>query len=124
MLNPFSSNSESYGDDEDDHYETIDDIQLKVAALKQQQEKNSEKSSMPKFEAEKDSKYSKTGDVQKVRPPRPKRPASLISSGTPTVAAVETQTSFDKVEGENAVIPETVISKTNQEMSSQEETKK
>ena len=124
MLNPFSDNSNSECDG-DSHYETIDDIQIAVAALaKEEQEKSTNgKSNMPKVDKEK--RYSKIGNsVHKVRPPRPKRPASVIRAEKHTMATVETQTSFEKEECEASVIPQIVISENDQTNTSQEETKK
>ena len=81
---------------------------------------------MPKVDKDKSSSgYSKIGDsTNKVRPPRPKRPASIISAEKQTMATVETQTCFEKEGSETTVIPLIVIPKNDQTNSAQEETKK
>ena len=128
MLNPFSDNNctESEGDD---HYETIDDVQLAVAELhrQQQQHSDSQKSkNMPKVNNKEkrttNSGYSRIGGTsQKVRPPRPKRPASIISAERPEATSVETQTSFDQDESNTTVIPKIVISEKEQTTKPSEE---
>ena len=127
MLNPFSDNNctESEGDD---HYETIDDVQLAVAELQrhERQRSDSQKSKyMPKVnnkEKRTNSGYSRIGGTwQKVRPPRPKRPASIISAERPEATSVETQTSFDQDESNTTVIPKIVISEKEQMMKPSEE---
>ncbi len=113
MLNPFcdkDNNSET----EDDHYETIDDVQAAVAALvKREQEANSSVvTNVPKAEETKkmqDAGYSKVDSGRKVRPPRPKkRPASVsaAAANAQIVPTVETQTSFDKEEKQKDVAGE------------------
>ena len=126
MLNPFSDNNytESEGDD---HYETIDDVQLAVAELQrhEEQERNDSQKSkhMPKVsncdnkEKRTHSGYSRIGGAsQKVRPPRPQRPASIISAEKQEATSVETQTSFDQDESKTAEIPKIVISEKEQTM--------
>ena len=130
MLNPFSDNNytESEGDD---HYETIDDVQLAVAELQRQEQKCSDSQkpkNMPKVnnkEKKTNSGYSKIGGgaSQKIRPPRPKRPASIISAERQEATSVETQTSFDQDESKSAEIPKIVISENEQTKPSEEEGK-
>ena len=119
-LNPFSDNNLTESE-VDDHYETIDDVQLAVAELqkKEQALSDSKKPNMPKVDPENrtSSGYSGIGgevSQQKVRPPRPKRPASIISAEKQAVTSVETQTSFEKEETSNTVIPKIVISENKQ----------
>ena len=131
VLNPFSDNTYNNSNNSDsdaDHYETIDEIQLAVAALARQEEEeeasNNEKSNVPKFDKKKKSSgYSKSGSggAPKLRPPKPKRPTSVTCAHKHTVTTVETQTSFDKEE--SAVIPKIVISQNDQKNTSQEEAK-
>ena len=128
MLNPFSDNNctESEGDD---HYETIDDVQLAVAQLQRhdQQRSDSQKSkNMPKVNNKEkrtnNSGYSRIGGTsQKVRPPRPKLPTSIINAKRPEATSVETQTSFDQDESNTTVIPKIVISEKEQIMKPSEE---
>ena len=129
MLNPFSDNNytESEGDD---HYETIDDVQLAVAELQRQEQQRSDShksKNMPKVNIKENrtsSGYAKIGGAsQKVRPPRPKRPASIISAERQEATSVETLTSFDQDESKSAEIPKIVISEKEQTKPSEEEGK-
>ena len=119
MLNPFSDNNctESEGDD---HYETIDDVQLAVAELQRHERQRSDSQKLKNMPNDKEKRttnsgYSKIGGAsQKVGPPRPKRPASIISAERPEATSVEPQTSFDQDESNTTVIPKIVISEKEQ----------